>query len=81
MHEFYPKQQYYSKGRDTQMNNKMKDVPEGLGSYLYDQYSAQVVLGRGDNRAASNFLPELFYKGSKTIVCTWMHADPTNCRR
>ena len=33
-----------------------------------NQYSAQVVLGRGKNRAASNFLPELFYKGSKAIA-------------
>ena len=28
----------------------------------------QVVLGRGDNRAASNFLTELFYVGSKAIT-------------
>ena len=44
-----------------------------MASYkkLEYQHSAQVVLGRGDNRAASNFLPEIFYKGSKTIVSTW----------
>ena len=31
------------------------------------QYTAQVVLGRGDNRAASYFLPELFSEGSKAV--------------
>ena len=32
-----------------------------------DQYTAQVVLGRGDNRATFNFLPELFSEGSKAV--------------
>ena len=31
------------------------------------QYTAQVVLGRGDNRATFNFLPELFSEGSKAV--------------
>ena len=32
-----------------------------------NQYTAQVVLGRGDNRATFNFLPELFSEGSKAV--------------
>ena len=32
-----------------------------------NQYTAQVVLGRGDNRATSYFLPELFSDGSKAV--------------
>ena len=36
-------------------------------SVIYYQYTAQVVLGRGDNRAASYFLPELFSEGSKAV--------------
>ena len=35
-------------------------------SYSY-QYTAQVVLGRGDNRATFNFLLELFSEGSKAV--------------
>ena len=34
---------------------------------MSNQYTAQVVLGRGDNRATFNFLPELFSEGSKAV--------------
>ena len=32
-----------------------------------DQYSAQVVLSQGDNRATSNFLPEILFEVSKAV--------------
>ena len=52
-----------------------------MPSPLINHYSTKVVLGRGDNRATSYFLPEFLSKGSKAVKWTWMHCHSTKCRR
>ena len=46
---------------DNQLKNHIQKSPHN------NQYSTQVVLGRGDNRETSNFLPELFSEGSEAV--------------
>ena len=46
-----------------------------------NQYSAQVNLGRGDNRTTSYFLPEIVPKGSKAAKRTIIDALPLKDRR
>ena len=41
-----------------------------LSGRILNQYTAQVDFGRGDNRATSYFLPELFSEGSKAVKWT-----------
>ena len=44
-----------------------KVIDKSISTNAMNQYTAQVVLGRGDNRATFNFLPELFSEGSKAV--------------
>ena len=49
---------------------RVGQVTQNIGApsdNLHNQYTAQVVLGRGNNRATFNFLPEHFFEGSKAV--------------